>query len=570
MGDDQPVMKRNTSRLIISLGVILTFPVLYLLRHLDDNRLTSWEWVFKDSRALNVFAILVTGIILAFILSGIRISPRRPAVFLLFVSFAVGALFWGEPEVIVDASRYFTAAKHLEVYGIGYFIREWGGRINAWTDMPLVPFLYGSIFKFFGETHIYIQIFTTLLFSLSTLLTYLVGKELWNEEVGFYGGLLLVGMPYLLTQVPLMLADVPTMFFLLLSVYLLIFALKRGGVTIVFPSVVIPLSFYSKYSSWIMLTVLIVIFVVFAAEERKTGGRSVYCRASMIVLLSGLLIGIVFFYKAEVFLAQMKLLVEYQKPGLGRWSESFLSTFVFQTNPFIALAAVYSLVAAITKKDLKYVIIVWLVLLVVVLQIKRIRYIIMVFPMLGLMASYGILQINDRGITRFILCCTLIFSLSIALFAYLPLVQEISAVNLKDAGKFLDSLPEPGVKVFTILPEPAVVNPAVAVPILDLYTRKKIFYDYDIDISSVPGEEIEKSSLRFTWEFTNPKYYMHGKKSKGATAVAVVSNDPADALPPTIEENITGCRLSKVFAAYEGLFQYRTSVRIYRCGAMGE
>ena len=93
--------------------------------------------------------------------------------------------FWKVPEVIVDASRYFTQAKHLDVYGIGYFLREWGRDINIWTDMPLIPFLYGLIFKLFGESRIYIQAFTTLLFSLTVVLTYNIGKTLWDETVGF-------------------------------------------------------------------------------------------------------------------------------------------------------------------------------------------------------------------------------------------------------------------------------------------------------------------------------------------------------------------------------------------------
>lgn len=564
-------MKRNTSLLIIALLVVLTYPVLYSLRYLDDNRLTSWEWVFQEGRAPSVFVVLVTGVVLAFILSRIRISLRLPGAFLLFVSFAVGALFWGEPEVIVDASRYFTEAKHLALYGAGYFVKEWGRSIGAWTDMPLVPFLYGVIFKFFGESRTYIQMFTTMLFSLSALLTYSIGKELWNEEAGFIGGSLLLGMPYLMTQVPLMLVDVPTMFFLLLSVYSFIIALKRGGWTTAFPVIAIPLTFYSKYSSWLMLSVLVVIFLVYILEEKRPGGRrDLYFRAATIFLISGLVIGTVFFYKAEVFLAQMKLLVEYQMPGLGRWSESFISMFFFQINPFISLAAICSLFVAARKKDLKYVIVLWLVLVVIVMQIERIRYIIMVFPMLGLMASYGILHIGGREIRRFIVSCIVVFSLSIALFAYLPFIKKISAVNLKEAGEFLDSIPEQTVRVFTILPESAIVNPAVAVPILDLFTGKRIYYDLDIDISSIPSEEREKSSLRFTWEYSNPNYYMNGKYQRENSAVAVISNGPSDPLPEKIEEALSGCSLSKVFDEFEGLFQYRTSVRIYRCGMMGK
>ena len=63
----------------------------------------------------------------------------------------------------------------------------------AWTDMPLVPFLYGLIFKFFGESRLYIQIFTTFFFSMTVVLTYMIGKTLWDEDTGLYGGMLLLG-----------------------------------------------------------------------------------------------------------------------------------------------------------------------------------------------------------------------------------------------------------------------------------------------------------------------------------------------------------------------------------------
>ena len=100
----------------------------------------------------------------------------------------------------MDASRYFTQAKHLDVYGIEYFLREWGRDINIWTGHAPHSFLYGLIFKLFGESRIYIQAFTTLLFSSTVVLTYNIGKTLWDETVGFYGGLLLLGIPYLFSQ----------------------------------------------------------------------------------------------------------------------------------------------------------------------------------------------------------------------------------------------------------------------------------------------------------------------------------------------------------------------------------
>jgi len=198
MGYKGTYTQKNIVFLIISLVTLLTYLGLFFLRHLDDNRLTSWEWVFSKGDAADLFFIFVAGLILAFVLPRASVFSKVRILFLFSLSFASAGFMWGEPEVLVDASRYFTEAKHLEVYGIGYFLREWGGEISAWTDMPLVPFLYGLIFKFFGESRIYIQIFNSLVFSLSALLTYLIGKELWDEDIGFAGGLLLLGMPYLL------------------------------------------------------------------------------------------------------------------------------------------------------------------------------------------------------------------------------------------------------------------------------------------------------------------------------------------------------------------------------------
>jgi 4-amino-4-deoxy-L-arabinose transferase-like glycosyltransferase len=132
----------------------------------------------------------------------------------------------------VDTSRYFTQAKHLEMYGIKYFMHEWGKGISAWTDLPLISFFYGLIFKFFGESRIYIQIFTTFLFSMTCVITFFIGKTLWDEETGFLAGLLLLGTPYLFSQIPLMLIDVPTMLFLTLSVFTYIRAIEKGGIWI--------------------------------------------------------------------------------------------------------------------------------------------------------------------------------------------------------------------------------------------------------------------------------------------------------------------------------------------------
>ncbi|MBS1111866.1 MAG: hypothetical protein H6Q95_158 [Nitrospirae bacterium] len=565
MEDARHFLKKNDSILIIALLALLTFITQYVFRYVDDNSLTSWQWTFAGLDASRIFFLLLAGITAAYILSRYSFPEKNPVIFLFLVSFIVGALFWREPEVILDTSRYFTQAKHLETYGIGYFVAEWGKGINVWTDLPLVPFLYGLIFKFFGESRLYIQIFTTLLFSMTSIFTYLIGKMLWDSDTGFYGGILLLGIPFLLTQASLMLVDVPTMFFLTYAIFAFIMALNRGGIWIVISYFAILLAVFSKYSTWLMLSILVVVLLVYLIQGYKPENRrsKIVNRGVLIALLSALFTGIIIIYKFDVISGQISLLNEYQKPGLRRWGESFLSTFFFQTHPFVSIAAFYSIYAAFKKRDLRYLIILWLVLLVFALQIKRARYTLIVFPMFTLMASYGLQMIPNREVKRFIVFCALFSSLIVAAFSYLPFLDKMSPANLKNAGAFLNTLNTDRVKVYTLLAKETLVNPAIAVPVLDFFTEKVIRYQYDSRLSP-SFESIRESSVRFTWEFTNPDYYASGSNAIKDEAVVIISNSPDDNIALIMKKEIQGYIITGKFMSSSEMFLYNPMVMVYQ------
>ncbi len=509
----------------------------------------------------------VAGVVLAYALSRVPLPGRYPATMLFIVSFAVTLPFWREPEVIVDSSRYFTQAKHLEVYGIGYFLREWGKAIPAWTDMPAVPFLYGLILKLSGETRAYIQMFTSSLFALTIMLTYRIGKTLWSRELGFYAGVSLLAMPYLYTQAPLMLVDVPTTFMFTLSVYTFIMALKHGRSWIPAASAALFIAFFSKYSTWLMLSGLGVIFLVYSIRKPEAGGRKrdsgrkAASRGLVTAFIASLLIGFVVWHKFDVFSEQIRFLMAYQKPGLRRWGESFVSTFLFQVHPFITIAAAYSLYAAFKKRDLSYLIIIWPVLLLFLLQIKRIRYSMPVFPMLALMASYGLCAIRNREAGKSAALCAMAFSLVLATFAYSPFLHKTSSVNIKHAGEYLNALDIRKCEVFVLPPEDPVLNAAVSVPLLDIFTDKDIRYEYT-PLPRPPREEVEKSPLRFTWEYRNPAYYGPEAGGTGKTAVVVISGKPGKELPDPVRERIEGLA-KKEFSVNDEIFIDQTLVTVY-------
>jgi 4-amino-4-deoxy-L-arabinose transferase-like glycosyltransferase len=549
--------------LVLSAIFLLAFVALVVLRSSDDNSLFSWAWVFARIDASRVYLVLTAGLILSFALSRTVLPAAYQLPFLALLSFAAAVPFWGQPETIVDASRYFAQAKHLEVYGIGSFLKEWGRDIQAWTDMPLVPFLYGMLFKLFGEHRLAVQVFTTALFSLTTVLTCLIGERLWNRETGFSAGLFLLGIPYLPTQVPLMLVDVPTMFFLMLAVFTFLNAMDHGGPAQTLLSVAaVVLVVLTKYSAWFMLSVVgVVLWVRYfqcAKRERPTALR----RGVFIMLIASVISGSILMLKYDVVSGQIALLREFQQPGLTRWHESFLSTFLFQVHPVVTASALVSVVVAFRKRDAAYLIICWLILLPILFQITRIRYILPLFPMLALMAGYGLQIMTREDLRRAIVLGTVATSLVIAFAAYLPFAKSMSAVNLKHAGEYLNTLPGNAIEVVTIAQGEPVANPAVSVPLLDLFTRKQIRY-HDRDGSFLPREEILRSSLRFTWEYRNPAYYESSPEPAAAIPVVVLSSASDGSVPAGLARKLDGYRLSRSFQVNENVFKYTVGVRIY-------
>jgi len=575
MSENVSSFKKNFPLFLVPLFSVISFIFLYLFRHVDNNRLTSWKWTFANMDMVWFIPVLTIGLTLAYALSLFEYDKYKPALTLFIASFAASAIFWSQPEVIIDVSRYFTYAKHLALYGTGNFLSQWGNAISPWTDLPLVPFVYGLIFKSLGESRILIQIFNSTLFSLTAVLTYLIGKKLWSGEVGFYAAAMILGIPYIFSQLPLMLVDVPAMFLLTLSVFTFIQVMEKGGVWIILSSLAVLCAIFSKYSIWMMLSILVVIFVVYlltnverrtSVDEQRTTNdkrRLHLLRGVSVAIIILILAGGAFLLKSDVILSQITFLREYQAPGLRRWGESFISTFLYQIHPFITLSALCSIYIAIKKRDLKFLIISWLIILIVLLQIRRSRYVMVIFPMFTLMASYGLNNLKNSNLKRYIVSSIIAFSLVVAIFSYLPFLKSMSENNLHKAGNFLDTLNAQSFRVYTIPSDESSVNPAVSVPVLDLYTNRKLSYQYD-NKTVPPLEEIKESPLRFTWEYENPDYYENSVNDSGKNTAIVVISNGNDELPDNVKEELKGFDHKTIFNTSTGIFRYDPVVTVYQ------
>jgi hypothetical protein len=392
------------------------------------------------------------------------------------------------------------------------------------------------------------------------VLTYRLGKILWNEELGRYAGFLLLGIPYIYTQVPLMLIDVPTMFFLLLAIYsFTCYLLAGGALRFVTTSLVIFFAIFAKYSVWVFLSVFGVIFLVILPKERY---RAVI-RTSLLLGAVLVLAGLTYLFFREVMTVQVELLVSYQKPGLKRWGESFVSTFLFQTNPLLTATALLSAGAAFMRRDAKYLIISFLVVLFLLLQVNRSRYAIPVFPMLALMSSYGIIQFRNQEIRRLLVACIVFTSFFISLGSYLPFLVRMSANNLQQAGKYLDehNISSAGIVIFP--QQEKVLNPLISLPLLDIYSASDLVLLQNEEEGVLDRKKVMTSPLRFTWEYPMPDYYIAKEDVLPADGLIIIGNKQDQKLSQPINMLVQKFKNKKIFGSLTGKFIYKTIVTVY-------
>jgi 4-amino-4-deoxy-L-arabinose transferase-like glycosyltransferase len=559
---------RNQRPLILlSYLTLLCIPLLlFTFRWLDDNRLVSWVWGFSQSQFFSLLAVLALVLsfvmVLLFVIENKQWRISENVVSLTFVSFLMSMPFWQIPEIIIDSARYFTQAKYVALNGVGYFTEQWGGTIFAWTDLPLLPLLYGLAFKFFGEHRTVIQVLGSVFYAGTVAATYLLGKTLWDHNHGFAAAVLLLGIPYLYTQIPLMMVDIPTMFFLTVAVLASVMALKSGGFShIVFAAMAIVLALFTKYSAWLFLSVVpFTVLVQPLSDWRKS--LITLCKIGLVVAVFML---IALYWYFPVLVEQIHILLNYQWGALGRWQEGNLSTFLFHVHPLISLAAILSLFFALKNRDIKFLLVSWMLIPIIVLDIQRIRYVMVVFPMLALMAGYAVMRIPNVTLKRFGLVGVVLTSYSIVLFMSTGFLQNTSASNIKSAGELLNSLGVEFVEVVVLPQQRSVVNPQISVAALDYHTTKTLLYNHADPLNSF-GEisDISDSPVRFTWEYSIPPFYHNTREiDKIQKAIAVVYSDEQQIASKQLQTRLVNYHLIKQFAAQTGAFKYKTLINLY-------
>ncbi|MEE8401641.1 MAG: glycosyltransferase family 39 protein [Candidatus Hydrothermarchaeaceae archaeon] len=517
--------------------ILASYAVLYRLRAFDKNIFSSWDKIFSTGIS-ELFLIFLFCLLLSYVVSQAKfeLDEKWDSQVLFFGTFLLGALFWSIPELHPDAARYFAEAKYLGEFGPASFIRNWGGELNVMSDFPLVPFMYGLIFRFLGESKEYIQILLTAMLASTSVLTYLIGKMMWSRGTGLYASLFLISSPYLLSYV-FMLPTIPLMFFLTASVFATLNSLdeNRGKIWILASSIFIILTVLTKASGILLLSVIPALFL---SSYLKTRDRRVLYASASIAMLSGAFISLFVLYKFDVLAGMFPLITAF-KARTALSSETSLSLIFFQISPIITLLALSSF---FNKKDYNYAaLMVWFLVPFIFLYNTRIRFALPLLPAVAIMASLGLHKIQSEKSRNFLAGGIILCSLSVAVFSYLPFMQAHSEINIKNAAAFTDSLNTEGVEVYAILPENfrhdyeelAVRHRHtidILIPIFDLYSEKNIL---------TPGYGVGQMPpvVDFTWQYNSPPPY-YSQSAGNQNAIVLIIPENVQKIPENLQKRL--------------------------------
>ncbi len=104
-------------------------------------------------------------------------------------------------------------------------------RGNAHLVGPGFPLVLAGIFKIFGEKYVAVYLINSLISSIMVVLMIYLGKELFNNRVGFMSGTWCVFYVLFIYYIPTCLKEVWLIFFITLCIYLFILDTKREKIT---------------------------------------------------------------------------------------------------------------------------------------------------------------------------------------------------------------------------------------------------------------------------------------------------------------------------------------------------
>lgn len=418
-----------------------------------------WSGVPIVSIGKNLFFLLFA-LIVSYVLSNMKLESdeRYAPIYLFIAAFFISLFLWGMPEVNNDYRVYFDYAKTVEVNGLQsvYPVGQSG------STYFVMPVLDGYLFKLFGEGRLIIQILRTTLFALTAVVTYYIGKELWNKRVGLIAGILLLSFPYFISMSHLMLIDVPLAFFVTLSVFALIKARdSRKWFVILIP--VLLLTLFTKktgvvYLGFLLPVVLLALFIKYKWKILKI--------AAPVLAIVSLIAVIKFsdFLKGTVESLLHGQSIAYTSHGMY-WinPQYYLKSLPIVAGPIVTLLAFSSIILLLSRRDHRLLIpVAWMIIPIFIMVNPAFRHLIPAYPAYALAAAVVLIEV-EKGVSigkksfkldgqnwKFLVSSTILLSIFMALLVFPQIEATHMQVNIKEAAEYTNELGVSNISLVTI------------------------------------------------------------------------------------------------------------------------
>lgn len=225
--------KYNTLLIVAIISVFATFLVIFLPTYTIEKIHHFKNWLFQ--------------------------SEKRSLLFLCIAALLIGAVYSTRENQWTDEQANFEAANIIVTNGLplAYHRVGWLGKQHP----PLFTLVCALTLQLPGPNLFYMRLISVFFLAGTLMVTYLLGRELYNQKIGYLAAILLLSFPLIIRLSASAMMDIELTFFFELALLLLILLSRNPSYKLACATgLVIGLGLLTKY---IMVFIFVVLFVYF-------------------------------------------------------------------------------------------------------------------------------------------------------------------------------------------------------------------------------------------------------------------------------------------------------------------
>ena len=326
-------------------------------------------------------------------------DDKRQIVVLCVFATAVGAVyaFYQNVSTLAPEKMVLSASRVVAEDGFDSLFSRHGEITWLRQHPPLVLMLFGVTMRFFGEEMVVPRL-VSLAFGLgSILVTYRLGKELYDSEIGLLASIFFVSSPYFFRLSAAVSNDIQVTFFFV-STLLVTFRLKQTPTfkLAVLGGALLGAGILTKYTMILIYPLLGYLFVVYRSNTKFRTQVLVLAAVSGVISASW----IAFAHHIGMFAVQWDIMANFAGSySKTTWAKLLLLEVLFTRFP--SALGVYTLPALFLggiglfrriKDPANRFVLVWIatIMLVFSLTVPDSRYCMLAFPALAMTMAHGL------------------------------------------------------------------------------------------------------------------------------------------------------------------------------------